>query len=68
MDLMEKLKVLSAAAKYDVSCSSSGSERKNAAGGIGNALILEKGDAELGFLFSATANNSLNEFFIAVES
>lgn len=26
------------------------------AGGIGNALILDKGDAELGFLFSATAN------------
>ncbi len=26
------------------------------AGGVGNALILEKGDAELGFLFSATAN------------
>jgi TRAP transporter TAXI family solute receptor len=26
------------------------------AGGVGNALILEKGDADLGFLFSATAN------------
>jgi len=26
------------------------------AGGVGNALILEKGDAELGFLFSATGN------------
>jgi len=26
------------------------------AGGIGNALIIDKGDAELGFLFSATAN------------
>lgn len=37
MDLMEKLKILSNAAKYDVSCSSSGSNRKNTNGGIGNA-------------------------------
>lgn len=37
MDTLEKLKVLSAAAKYDVSCSSSGSNRKNSAGGLGNA-------------------------------
>lgn len=37
MDLMEKLKVLSNAAKYDVSCSSSGSKRKNTNNGIGNA-------------------------------
>ena len=29
MDLMDKLKILSNAAKYDVSCSSSGSKRKN---------------------------------------
>jgi len=37
MDIFEKLEVLSAAAKYDVSCSSSGSTRKNTPGGIGNA-------------------------------
>lgn len=37
METLEKLKILSAAAKYDVSCSSSGSNRKNTAGGIGNA-------------------------------
>lgn len=34
---MEKLKILADSAKYDVSCSSSGSSRKNTAGGIGNA-------------------------------
>lgn len=37
MDTLEKLKILSDAAKYDVSCSSSGSRRKNKSGGIGNA-------------------------------
>lgn len=37
MDLMEKLKILSNAAKYDVSCSSSGSKRKNNNKGIGDA-------------------------------
>lgn len=36
-DMFEKLKILSDAAKYDVSCSSSGSKRKNRKGGIGNA-------------------------------
>ena len=36
MDTMEKIKILAAAAKYDVSCSSSGSKRANS-GGIGNA-------------------------------
>ena len=36
MELQEKLKILSDAAKYDVSCSSSGSSRKNTKGGIGN--------------------------------
>jgi len=35
--LMEKLKILADSAKYDVSCSSSGSNRKNTPGGIGNA-------------------------------
>lgn len=33
----DKLRILSEAAKYDVSCSSSGSERKNTPNGIGNA-------------------------------
>ena len=37
MELAKKLSILSAAAKYDVSCSSSGSKRKNTAGGLGNA-------------------------------
>lgn len=37
MDMLEKLKILSDAAKYDASCSSSGSSRQNTAGGIGNA-------------------------------
>jgi putative DNA modification/repair radical SAM protein len=37
MDVMNKLAVLADAAKYDVSCSSSGSKRSNEPGGIGNA-------------------------------
>lgn len=36
MDTMQKLKILADSAKYDVSCSSSGSNRKNK-GGLGNA-------------------------------
>ena len=35
----ERLKILTESAKYDVSCSSSGSSRKNKAGGVGNASI-----------------------------
>lgn len=35
--IQEKLQILSDAAKYDVSCSSSGSRRANQKGGIGNA-------------------------------
>ena len=35
----EKLRMLSDAAKYDVSCSSSGSSRKNTNNGLGNAAI-----------------------------
>jgi len=35
----EKLRILSDAAKYDVSCSSSGSSRKNVNNGLGNAAI-----------------------------
>ena len=38
MTLEEKLKILADSAKYDASCSSSGSTRKNT-GGIGNAAI-----------------------------
>ena len=37
MDLMEKLKILSAAAKYDAACTSSGVDRKSAPDGIGNS-------------------------------
>ncbi|MBC8062445.1 MAG: putative DNA modification/repair radical SAM protein [Clostridiaceae bacterium] len=37
MDINEKLRILSDSAKYDVSCSSSGSNRANTPGGIGNA-------------------------------
>ena len=37
MELKRKLSILSDAAKYDVSCSSSGSNRKNTANGIGAA-------------------------------
>lgn len=37
MELIEKLRILSDAAKYDVSCSSSGSKRKNTNNGIGNS-------------------------------
>ncbi len=37
MELMDKLTILTDSAKYDASCSSSGSERKNTPGGIGNA-------------------------------
>ncbi|MCT4564774.1 MAG: putative DNA modification/repair radical SAM protein [Maledivibacter sp.] len=39
MELIDKLSVLSDAAKYDVSCSSSGSSRKNKKGGVGNAHV-----------------------------
>ncbi|MCF0148351.1 MAG: putative DNA modification/repair radical SAM protein [Clostridium sp.] len=37
MNVKEKLNILSSAAKYDVSCSSSGSNRKNTNSGLGNA-------------------------------
>lgn len=37
MDILEKLKVLADSAKYDVSCSSSGSSRTNTKGGLGSA-------------------------------
>jgi putative DNA modification/repair radical SAM protein len=35
----EKLQILTESAKYDVSCSSSGSKRANKAGGLGNASV-----------------------------
>ena len=35
---MEKLKVLAESAKYDVSCASSGTVRRNTKGGIGNTV------------------------------
>jgi len=37
MDIQEKLKILSSAAKFDISCSSSGGSRKNTPQGIGNS-------------------------------
>jgi putative DNA modification/repair radical SAM protein len=37
MDIFEKLKILSDSAKYDVSCSSSGGNRKNSGNGMGNS-------------------------------
>ena len=37
MTTLEKVEILSDAAKYDVSCASSGSTRQNTPGGIGNA-------------------------------
>ncbi|MCX7711677.1 MAG: putative DNA modification/repair radical SAM protein [Clostridia bacterium] len=39
MELQKKIEILSAAAKYDVSCSSSGSSRKNKPGGVGNGHL-----------------------------
>ena len=38
LPLMEKLKILSDAAKYDVACTSSGVAKKNPGSGIGNAM------------------------------
>ena len=38
MDLMEKLKILGDAAKYDAACTSSGVDRKTARGGIGSSI------------------------------
>lgn len=39
MELNEKLNILADAAKYDVSCSSSGSSRANTPGGLGNGHV-----------------------------
>ena len=38
MDLLEKLTILSDAAKYDVACTSSGVERKGNGKGMGNSI------------------------------
>jgi len=38
MELMDKLKILADSAKYDVSCVSSGSSRKNTPGGMGSSF------------------------------
>ena len=39
LDIFEKLKILSDSAKYDASCSSSGSNRKNTSSDIGNGNV-----------------------------
>ena len=39
MDIYEKLKILADSAKYDASCSSSGSSRKNTNNGLGNGHV-----------------------------
>ena len=39
MDIFDKLKILADSAKYDASCSSSGSKRKNINNGIGNGHV-----------------------------
>ena len=38
MDVMEKLQILADSAKFDVACTSSGSDRKGIAGAIGNSV------------------------------
>lgn len=39
MEMVDKLAILADSAKYDVSCSSSGSKRKNTPNGIGNGAV-----------------------------
>lgn len=39
MDIIDKLNILADSAKYDVSCSSSGSKRRNTENGLGNAKV-----------------------------
>ena len=51
MELQEKLRILSSAAKYDVSCASSGSNRKNTPGGLGNSA-----EAAMGICHSWSAD------------
>ncbi|WP_405106151.1 putative DNA modification/repair radical SAM protein [Paenibacillus sp. FSL K6-1217] len=40
VDVMEKLEILTASAKYDVACTSSGSDRKGQAGSLGNTSAM----------------------------
>lgn len=40
VDVMEKLEILTASAKYDVACTSSGSDRKGQAGSLGNTAAM----------------------------
>lgn len=40
LELMEKLRILTDAAKYDVACTSSGSDRRGKSGGIGNTTSM----------------------------
>lgn len=40
MDVMEKLEILTASAKYDVACTSSGSDRKGQTGALGNTTAM----------------------------
>ncbi|KHL95914.1 biotin synthase [Paenibacillus sp. IHB B 3415] len=40
MDVMEKLEILTASAKYDVACTSSGSDRKGQAGSLGSTAAM----------------------------
>ena len=40
MEIFDKLKILADSAKYDASCSSSGSKRTNINGGVGNRIFL----------------------------
>ena len=47
--VLEKLKVLAESAKYDVSCASSGTSRKNKSGGIGSAAGHNTGTQEKPF-------------------
>lgn len=51
MDIREKLRILASAAKYDVSCASSGSNRKNTPGGLGNSA-----EATMGICHSWSAD------------
>ena len=56
--IQQKLHILSDAAKYDVSCSSSGSRRANQAGGIGNGTGLSAASAIPGRLTAAVCRSS----------
>ena len=38
MDVLDKLKILTDAAKYDVACTSSGNDRSNDGKGLGSAV------------------------------